>query len=68
MKRLTIYGVQSYPTRALFTKQLGTIPLTEEKYQEFCLKSGIITDEFKASLSLAVKSGGGDRGDRERMG
>ena len=52
MKRLTICGVQSYPTRALITKQLGSIPLTEEKYQELCLKSGIITEEFKASLGI----------------
>lgn len=54
MKRLTICGVQSYPTRALITKQLGAIPLTEEKYQEICLKSGVITDEFKASLDMAA--------------
>ena len=54
MKRLTICGVQSYPTRALITKQLGSIPLTEEKYQEFCLKSGIITEEFKASLGFPI--------------
>jgi len=50
VKRLTVFGVQGYPTRALITKQLGLIPLTEEKYQEYCLKTGIITDELKASL------------------
>jgi hypothetical protein len=52
-KRLTVCGVQSFPTRALITKQLSAIPLTEEKYQEICLKSGIITDEFKASIFAA---------------
>lgn len=54
MKRLTIYGMQDYPTRALITKQLGATPIPEEKYQEFCLKSGIITDEFKASVGMAI--------------
>lgn len=54
MKRLTVCGVQSFPTRALITKQLGAILLTEEKYQEFCLKSGIITEEFKASLDVEI--------------
>ena len=53
MKNLTILGVQSYPIRALETKQLGTIPLTEEKYQEICRKMGIWTDEFKASIESA---------------
>jgi hypothetical protein len=61
MKRLTICGVQSYPTRALITKQLGTIPLTEEKYQELCLAAGIITEEFKASIDMAC-----GRSDRRR--
>ena len=53
MKRLTILGVQSYPFRALVTKQLGTIPLTEEKYQEICLQMGIWTDEFMESVAAA---------------
>ncbi len=57
MKQLTIFGVQSYPTRALITKQLGAIPLTEEKYQEYCFKSGIITDEIKASIGMAIENG-----------
>lgn len=62
MKRLTICGVQSYPTRALITKQLGAIALTEEKYQEICLATGIITEELKASL---VDCGGS--GDQESV-
>ena len=49
-KRLTICGVLSYPTRALITKELGAIPLTEEKYQEVCRKMGIWTDEFMESV------------------
>ena len=56
MKRLTILGVQSYPFRALETKQLGTIPLTEEKYQEVCLKMGIWTDEFMESVKAIAAS------------
>ena len=54
MKRLTILGVQSHPSRALITKQLGTIPITEEKYQEYCAKSGLITYELKASIQAAI--------------
>ena len=56
MKRLTILGVQSYPFRALITKQLGAIPLTEEKYQEICFKTGIWTDEFMESVAAARKA------------
>ena len=61
MKRLTILGVQSCPSRALITKELGAIPLTEEKYQEVCRKMGIWTDEFmelvKAIAASEVKHG-----------
>lgn len=53
MKHLKVLGVQSYPSRALETKELGTIPLTEEKYQEICRKMGIWTDEFKESVAAA---------------
>lgn len=54
MKHIKVLGVQSYPIRALVTKQLGTIPLTEEKYQEICLQMGIWTDEFM-ELVASVK-------------
>lgn len=56
MKRLTILGVRHYPVRALVTKQLGTIPLTEEKYQEICFQMGIWTDEFMESVAAARKA------------
>ena len=50
MKHLKVLGVQSYPYRALITKQLGTIPISEEKYQEICLQMGIWTDKFMESV------------------
>ena len=36
------------------TKQLPAIALTEQQYQELSLKSGIITDELKDSVQMAI--------------